>query len=282
MGTCLGRPAHVQEEIKSSGQYQATERCARQLLGPTVRIEAKLGEGGYGTVFLASWKHSQVAIKVTTESRSEASLSLTLRHPHIVSTFVAKTHQGQLWIVQEHCRLGALRGYLRSHRMSYRDKISIAYNVASGMLYLAEQNVIHGDLNANNVLLSTTGTHIVAKVADFGNSRSTAGWICSHRVTDTRGTVTHVAPELLSQGLLTAAADVYAFGILLHELYTGQAAYTSMHLARVMQDVVSNNMRPVFPAGTPEGYATLATTCWNGMPKARPGWQAILEVLGSL
>lgn len=61
------------------------------------------------------------------------------------------------------------------------------------------------------------------QVADFGLSRQASSTTVD---TDTYGTVTHMPPELLMEGKLTKSADVYAFGVLLWEMYTGMVAFT--------------------------------------------------------
>jgi serine/threonine protein kinase len=86
--------------------------------------------------------------------------------------------------------------------------------VASALAYLHQQNVLHADLKAGNVLLSSdpaSPTGLTAKVSDFGLSRA-LGVNQTHQSTRTVGTVTHVPPELLLQGKLSHKADVYAFG----------------------------------------------------------------------
>ena len=66
----------------------------------------------------------------------------------------------------------------------------------------------------------------VLQVADFGLSRQAASTTVD---TDTYGTVTHMPPELLMEGKLTKSADVYAFGVLLWEMYTGEARQLLHH-----------------------------------------------------
>ena len=90
-------------------------------------------------------------------------------------------------------------------------------DVAAGMAYLHGRSVLHGDLKAANCLLASAPSApfgAAAKVSDFGLSRALNPG-ATHRSTRTCGTVTHQAPELLRLGKLSAAADVYAFAILM-------------------------------------------------------------------
>jgi mitogen-activated protein kinase kinase kinase 11 len=91
-----------------------------------------------------------------------------------------------------------------------------ARDVALGLAHLHAQNICHGDLKCENVLLRSDTSDpegVTAKVADFGLSRALAVGQ-SHLSTRRYGTVTHMPPELLSSGKLTVAADVYSFGIM--------------------------------------------------------------------
>jgi mitogen-activated protein kinase kinase kinase 11 len=91
-----------------------------------------------------------------------------------------------------------------------------ARDVAAGLAHLHSQNICHGDLKCENVLLRSDASdpeRVTAKVADFGLSRALAVGQ-SHLSTRRYGTVTHMPPELLSSGKLTVAADVYSFGIM--------------------------------------------------------------------
>jgi serine/threonine protein kinase len=121
--------------------------------------------------------------------------------------------------------------------------------IAAAMAYLHAQGILHGDLTGANVLLSSGlagggggggaapgadsgdansgpaaagGRGFVAKVGDFGFARVLGGGGDASVSTGTYGTVTHCPPELLTTGRLSKAADVYAFGVLCWECYTGR------------------------------------------------------------
>ncbi len=108
-------------------------------------------------------------------------------------------------------------------------------DVARGLEYLHSCSIVHGDLKPQNVLLKTSGSDrrgYVCKLGDFGLSRM-LGEAQTHVDTGSYGTVTHAAPELLSEGRLTKASDVFAFGMLLWELVTGERLFADMHHMQV-------------------------------------------------
>ena len=89
-------------------------------------------------------------------------------------------------------------------------------DIAAGMDYLHTVGVLHGDLKGANVLLKSTATDprgFMCKLADFGLSR-VLDLDMTHISTHTYGTISYMPPELLSQGKMTRACDVYSFGML--------------------------------------------------------------------
>jgi serine/threonine protein kinase len=108
-------------------------------------------------------------------------------------------------------------------------------DIARGLEYLHSCSIVHGDLKPQNVLLKTAGTDrrgYVCKLGDFGLSRMLQETE-THVNTGSYGTVTHAAPELLSEGRLTKSSDVFAFGMLLWELVTGDRLFPDMHTTQV-------------------------------------------------
>lgn len=84
-----------------------------------------------------------------------------------------------------------------------------------------------------------------------------------------QGTPTHMAPELFTSGHLSKASDVYAFGVLLFEIVTGQRAYTGTSVPLLPHKVAVEGLRPSWPGGVPGALKTLATSCWQENPQKR-------------
>eukprot|EP00879_Flechtneria_rotunda_P012391 GHRR01012939.1.p1 GENE.GHRR01012939.1~~GHRR01012939.1.p1 ORF type:complete len:450 (+),score=176.99 GHRR01012939.1:771-2120(+) len=93
--------------------------------------------------------------------------------------------------------------------------------------------------------------------------------------------VSWLAPECFKGASLSKQTDVYAFGILMWELYTGQVAFSDLATGnvKVLQTVISEGGRPQFPVSTPMWYATLATRCWSASVKGRPSFRRIVAQL---
>jgi serine/threonine protein kinase len=108
-------------------------------------------------------------------------------------------------------------------------------DIARGLEYLHSCSIVHGDLKPQNVMLKTAAADrrgFVCKLGDFGLSRMLQETE-THVNTGSYGTVTHAAPELLSEGRLTKSSDVFAFGMLLWELVTGDRLFRDMHHMQV-------------------------------------------------
>lgn len=118
-----------------------------------------------------------------------------------------------------------------------------------------------------------------AKVADFGLARVLS---CDAISTGTYGTVTHMPPELLTAGKLSKAADVYAFGVLLWEMYTGKRPWAGMLQMQVIFAVTIRRRKLAFPAGAKEEhprFVSLAEDCMCAEAEGRPSFEEVRERL---
>ncbi|WIA34082.1 hypothetical protein OEZ86_012459 [Tetradesmus obliquus] len=197
-----------------------------------------------------------------------------------------KATEAQTWLILEFCDGGTLLdlltdGRLESSRPGGGRKMALALtllrDIASGMNYLHSRSVIHGDLKPGNVLIKhEQGAPYgrVAKVSDFGLSRALQVGQ-SHKSTRTMGTMNHTPPELLRLGRLSPAGDVYAFGILMWEVFTSKIAFSELHYGEVFEQVALWQKRPPVPPEMPQDYAELMAACWAADPFSRPSFAAV-------
>ncbi|KAF6240407.1 kinase-like domain-containing protein [Scenedesmus sp. NREL 46B-D3] len=204
----------------------------------------------------------------------------------------------ELRLVMEYCDQGTLREAL-DHKMVLRNgsagylqptiMLSLAHDIAAALLHLHSEGVVHGDLKAANVLLTrggedvgglwaaSMGYRVTAKVADFGLALQLDPQD-THATMAARGTPTHMSPELFLSGHVSKASDVYALGILLFEMLTGQRAYAGVPIPLLPHEVARQGLRPTWPANLPPGcrdLQRLAEACWAQQPQDRP---TLLEV----
>ncbi|KAG2490397.1 hypothetical protein HYH03_011197 [Edaphochlamys debaryana] len=198
-----------------------------------------------------------------------------------------------LKMVSEFCEGGSVVNALRT--MRFYDSVGggtvrlpaildIAAQVASGMAYLHSANIIHADLKAANVLLKQQpgSGKLQAKVSDFGLSFRLEDPEATHATKGQLGSITHMAPEVLVQGRVSKASDVYSFGILLYELYTGQQAYWDVPPPMLAYHVATTGGRPMLPPHCPTGFRGLAKACWAAEVSERPTFAQIYQTLQAL
>ena len=149
--------------------------------------------------------------------------------------------------------------------------LPILRDVAQGLRFLhaADPQVIHGDLKAQNILVSST---FRAKVCDFGLSHTRNNWLGAV------GTPYWMAPELLRGGSgNTAASDVYSFGIMLFEVYSRKDPYEGEDykcVLRLVRDPVVNK-RPPVPDSCPSSIASIMEDCLVNRPEGRPTFEEL-------
>ena len=91
-----------------------------------------------------------------------------------------------------------------------------------------------------------------------------------------------MAPEILMQGIVSKAADVYAFGITLWEMFTGETAFSDIPGPHLGHAITSGKKRPNFSIVTPQAYKRLAEACWSPDAEARPTFAQILQALQTM
>jgi serine/threonine protein kinase len=223
------------------------------------------------------------------EAQFEALVALQRAHENVVPTydFIRDEATGSVWIVQELCSLGDVASQFRQgalHDAQGRPRaaaiVQTALEIARGMGYLHSQSVMHGDLSSNNVLLSAAENSrgFVAKVSDFGLAR------VSNRELSTQslGTVSHMAPELLMEGRMTPASDVFSYGVMLFELWMGQRAWSGSSVGHVIFNVTVKNTRLPLPETAPPALVALCEECVRTDREERPTFEEIVPRLEEL
>ncbi|KAG2498415.1 hypothetical protein HYH03_003673 [Edaphochlamys debaryana] len=113
-----------------------------------------------------------------------------------------------------------------------------------------------------------------AKLCDFGLSRVLGG-DRTHVSTRPHGTASHLAPEVWAEGHVSQQSDMYAFGITLWELATGERPWRGVAAGTVLHRVMLGSSRPPLPLWLPPDYAKLMVDCWAQAPHDRPSAAAV-------
>ena len=191
----------------------------------------------------------------------------------------------------EFCDLGSCDAYLVRVRAAGMtpttlglDRLAqIVVGVAEAMEFLARKEVVHRDLATRNVLLCPgKGDALVAKVCDFGLSRSAYRGVYQ-MVTERPMPISWMAFEALYSGECTSAGDVWSFGVLLWEVYT--LALVPFTVGRTVADpyelieLLESGYRMQQPPECPDEMYALMRRCWELKPEERPTFADMVREL---
>jgi predicted Ser/Thr protein kinase len=195
-------------------------------------IEQEIGRGGMGVVYLARdlRLERRVALKalpllhdsnaaLRERLRREARAAANIAHTAIATVYALEEVDGRLFIASEYIEGHSLRTEIETGALERTRAIGIAADIVRGLCAAHDAGVIHRDLKPENVLITRTGA---VKVVDFGiahidtiNTRLT-------REGDVIGTPAYMAPEQLIGTAIDPRVDIYAVGVILTEMLTGQ------------------------------------------------------------
>lgn len=198
-----------------------------------------------------------------------------------------KSEEYVTWLLQEYCSFGTLSDAIQGGLFHKKDHnnfpmdwiLHSALEVANALNYLHSLDVLHGNLNAHNVLLKQATSEsrgFVCKLSDFGLSRFLGTDVNSRSFNF--GLITHTAPELLREGALSLAVDVYSFGMLLWELLAKNSPFADLTQEQVFLAVVEGK-RPKMDDHYPQKYAELIKECWKQNPEDRLNFKEIIKRL---
>ncbi|KAI9558995.1 hypothetical protein GHT06_015784 [Daphnia sinensis] len=173
--------------------------------------------------------------------------------------------------------------YGLSRYISTCDLISWSFQIARGMEYLVSKQVrvLHGDLDARNVLLADDG---VDKLVDFGMAKKMyyEGNYERKDKTKLQGlmAVKWMAIESLTDRIFSSESDVWSYGVLLWELFTlGKVPYPGMDAGHQLIKVIQKGYRMEKAEYAPILFGEIMTNCWKSDPKERPTFSQLKEII---
>jgi serine/threonine protein kinase len=205
----------------------------QQLYDNRYKFVKHLGLGGFGNVMLAEETHTNdlVAIKQLHNPDKEKQISI-IREMQIISRFnhpnivIYKHHfkqNDQFFMVMEYCPKGSLRKLIPNRKLSNTYVWKWAQTLCETLQYVHEKNITHRDIKPDNILITENNS---LKISDFGIANSD------------RGTIHYLSPEALHNETSSAndpRVDVYALGVTLLELLTGQNPFYRKSLSEILK-----------------------------------------------
>jgi serine/threonine-protein kinase len=161
------------------------------------------------------------AIEAAARFKREAQAAGRLSHPGIVAVYDYGENDETAWIVMEMVSGGTLKAILdRNERLPVKETARIMIQVLNALAYAHARGVIHRDIKPANVMLTAEGD---VKLADFGIARLENSAMT--QVGTLMGTPSYMAPEQLRGEALDARADIWAAGVMLYQLLTGEKPF---------------------------------------------------------
>ncbi len=209
------------------------------LLGGRYRIVGRLGRGGMGEVFRADdLKLGQaVALKFLppdvdrdparlTQLHTEVRMARQVSHPNVCRVYDIDEQDGNTFLSMEYVDGEDLASLLKRIGRFPQDRaLEISRQICAGLAAAHERGVIHRDLKPANVMIDGTGK---VRITDFGLAGVSGESVRA-------GTPAYMAPEQLGGGEVTVRSDIYALGLVLYEIFTGQRALDAKNLAELIR-----------------------------------------------
>ncbi|KAF8179042.1 hypothetical protein K438DRAFT_1843469, partial [Mycena galopus ATCC 62051] len=263
------------------------------------KVGEQVAAGGFGDIWKGLIRTQSVCVKVMRlfqkadieallkEFGREALIWRQLCHPNLLPFLGIYYLDKRLCLVSPWMENGNVMEFLRNEPPNTNHRLSLILDVALGLDYLRNQNVVHGDLKAINILVTPSRR---ACIADFGLAHiaSTMTLRFTHSTTNIRaGTSRYLAPELFKESPSNFTSDVYAFGGTCYEIFTGRVPFHELRNDMAVMFAVLEGKHPSRPqswTSTPalDGLWDLLQTCWNGRSEERPSAHQIVQRLEEL
>lgn len=263
------------------------------VLSNEYEVLGELGRGAMGIVLRARHRHLDrlVAIKELPASFAadqtvrgrfldEAQVVARLDHPHIVVVHDFVDRDGHLALVMEQLPGGTVWDSFLDEGVTPAKAIGVILSTAAGVQHAHERGVLHRDIKPENLMYAADGQ---VKVTDFGIAKMLTGdETMATNDGEILGTPAYMAPEQAEGGVLGPQADVYACGIMLYELLTGELPQVGNSVVELLDDRISRDAPPISDRAPhlPQPIAAVVDRSLARKPNDR--WQSAEELAVAL
>src|SRR5512134_2234264 len=260
-------------------------------------VHKLLGKGATGTVYLArdTFSGGEVALKTIepevfrdpefgtvhrSQFQNEASLAGKLKHPHIVGILDAVVGEDSGYIAMELVTGGDLSAHTAPDKLlPVADVLQIGFKCCGALDYAFREGIVHRDIKPANIMIAK-GTDV--KIADFG-----AAYLRKTQAVQTAimGSPYYLSPEQIAGRELTHHSDMYALGVVLYELLTGQHPLRAENLQALLKKILE--LEPLPPSEVrkdlPKALDAVVMRALKKKPEARyPAWSDFARELSKV
>ena len=246
-----------------------------------------LGEGGMGTVFLAKDTiiGRKVALKILKIPDSllpeetevlkkrfliEAKAAGKILHPNIVTLFDIGIEKDIVYLAFEYIEGTTLEKLIRKQApLDIKKAVKIAIQIANGLEAAHKEGIIHRDIKPSNILITKDE---VVKISDFGIAKIDSLDIKLTITGSIVGTPQYLSPEQIKGEKPTPKSDLFALGLIIYELITGENPFEGSSITNVIYNVVNKQIPPITQKNpqTPPSLVRLIESLLNKNPDLRP------------
>ncbi|OZJ04054.1 hypothetical protein BZG36_03562 [Bifiguratus adelaidae] len=241
--------SETHEVIDRSRQHDVEQVVEISPNGRYARLNTLLGRGAHKVVYKAidreegyevAWNSMQTTRQEYKELGHEIEILKSVRHPNIITFHDAWYQECEYVFITELMTSGTLREYIRKLSLPNTKIVKRwARQILKGLVYLHshEPPIVHRDIKCDNIFIN--GAHGEVKIGDMGTAEMKLG-----KKYTVIGTPEFMAPEMYEENGYSEKADIYAFGMCLLEMVTGEYPYSECQNAAQVYKKVTNGLKP--------------------------------------
>jgi len=226
------------------------------MIGNTIShytILEKIGEGGMGVVYKAqdtkldrfvALKFLPPHLNSSEQDKArfvqEAKAASALNHPNVCTVYDIQEFKGQIFLVMEFVDGQTLSA--KKSIINFKQAVDIGIQIADGLAAAHEKGIVHRDIKPDNIMVRKDG---IVQIMDFGLAKLRGNVTRLTKEGSTVGTAGYMSPEQVQGQDADHRSDIFSFGVVLYELFTGQLPFRGVHETALAYEIVNVDPAPM-------------------------------------